>query len=79
VNNRTGEQTYMRMVSGSGGFGLGTLDFRRVIVFHDLEALRRFVEPNGMSVLKAARRPDLARPGGDWGLRAASVNPGFPR
>lgn len=44
TNNRTGEETYMRMGEVGVGIGLGVKDFRAVFVFEDEETLTRFVE-----------------------------------
>ncbi|TVQ62239.1 MAG: hypothetical protein EA378_06115 [Phycisphaerales bacterium] len=44
TNNRTGEETYMRMGEVGVGIGLGVKDFRAVFVFHDEDTLNRFVE-----------------------------------
>lgn len=41
--NKGARDTYMKMVSGGVGFGLGVKDFRGVFVFHTREAFDRFV------------------------------------
>ena len=43
-DNRSGEQTYMRMGEVGVGLGLGVKDFRLVFVFHDETAMRRFID-----------------------------------
>ncbi|MEJ5167934.1 MAG: hypothetical protein WHU93_02090 [Arcobacteraceae bacterium] len=43
-NNKTGKNTYMKMVSGGVGFGLGVKDFRAIFVFETKEAFDFFVE-----------------------------------
>jgi lipid-binding SYLF domain-containing protein len=43
VNNATGERTYMRMLQASGGVGIGIKEFRVIFVFHDQDALQKFV------------------------------------
>lgn len=42
-NNKTGKLTYMNMGEFGLGAGFGVKDFRAVIVFHDADALERFV------------------------------------
>lgn len=42
-NNKTGRDTYMNMVSGGLGFGLGVKDFRAVFLFRDKKAFDHFV------------------------------------
>ncbi len=44
TDSKTGEETYMRLGSGGVGLGLGIKDFRAVIVFHDMETMRRFID-----------------------------------
>jgi lipid-binding SYLF domain-containing protein len=41
-DNRTGRDTYMKMLSAGGGWGLGIKDFRIVFIFLTDEALDRF-------------------------------------
>ncbi len=43
VDRSTGKETYMRMMSGTAGLGLGAKDFRAVIVFNDKAALDEFI------------------------------------
>jgi len=43
-NNRTGEDTYMRMAMVGVGIGLGVKDFRAVIIFKNQDALNSFVD-----------------------------------
>jgi len=44
VDKTTGKETYMRMLSGSAGLGLGGKDFRAVFVFNDKSVLDKFIE-----------------------------------
>jgi len=43
-NNRTGQDTYMKMGEVGLGLGLGAKDFRAVFVFHTSDSMRRFVD-----------------------------------
>ena len=43
-NNKTGRDTYMKMLSGGVGLGLGVKDFRGIFVFRTQKAFRDFVE-----------------------------------
>ncbi|NQZ81286.1 MAG: hypothetical protein HRT52_09765 [Colwellia sp.] len=43
-NNNTGENTFMKMGEVGIGLGLGAKDFRIVFVFHNNDAMNRFVE-----------------------------------
>jgi lipid-binding SYLF domain-containing protein len=40
----SGEETFMRMMSAGGGFGLGVKDFRVVFVFHSEMSYQKFLE-----------------------------------
>lgn len=41
---KTGKETFMRMFSAGGGFGMGVKDFRVVFVFHSQTAYKNFLE-----------------------------------
>ena len=43
TDNRTGKNTYMRMVEAGGGMGLGIKTYRAVYVFNSREAFNRFL------------------------------------
>lgn len=43
-SNKTGKHTYMKMGEVGLGVGLGAKDFRVIFVFHNVDAMRRFVE-----------------------------------
>ncbi len=40
----SGKETFMRMFSAGGGFGMGAKDFRIVFVFHSKSAYKNFLE-----------------------------------
>ena len=40
----TGEETFMRMLSAGGGFGMGVKDFRVIFIFHTEESCRNFLD-----------------------------------
>jgi lipid-binding SYLF domain-containing protein len=40
----TGKETFMRMFSAGGGFGMGVKDFRVVFIFHTEEAYNHFLD-----------------------------------
>lgn len=62
-DNQSGEDTYMRMGEIGIGLGAGVKDFRAVFVFHDTNALERFMEL-GVSV---GGQADAAAKAGDLG------------
>jgi lipid-binding SYLF domain-containing protein len=43
-DNKTGKDTYMKMIEVGGGVGLGIKKFKAVFVFNDADALRDFLE-----------------------------------
>ncbi len=43
-DNRSGQDTYMKMGEVGVGPGLGVKDFRAVFIFHEPEVLKRFIE-----------------------------------
>lgn len=74
-NNRTGRDTYMKMISGGLGFGLGVKDFRGVFVFENEKAYKQFVD----SGWEADAQADAAAKSGEKGgafAGAATVAPG---
>jgi lipid-binding SYLF domain-containing protein len=68
-DNKTGRDTYMRMVSGGVGFGLGVKDFRGVFVFSTSDKLDQFVN----SGWEASAQADAAAKAGDKGAAAAGA------
>lgn len=66
-DNGSNQDTYMRMGEVGIGIGAGVKDFRAVFVFHDTEALRRFLDV-GISV---GGQADAAAKAGDLGAAAA--------
>ena len=43
-NNKTGEDTYMKMFSGGVGIGMGVKDFRGIFIFSTETALTHFID-----------------------------------
>lgn len=68
-DNRSGKDTYMKMVSGGIGIGLGVKDFRGVFVFATTEKLNQFVD----SGWEASAQADAAAKAGDKGGAAAGA------
>jgi lipid-binding SYLF domain-containing protein len=76
-DNKTGQDTYMKMASGGVGPGLGVKDFRAVFVFTTRTALNSFVKDgwNGGASADAAAKLDNKK-GGAYGS-AIDVAPGI--
>ncbi len=68
-NNQTGKDTYMKMISGGLGIGLGVKDFRGVFVFSNQKVFKRFVE----SGWEASAQADAAAKSGEKGGAAAGA------
>lgn len=72
-DNRTGRDTYMRMIEVGGGLGLGLKQFRAVFVFNTSKALERFVE-SGWEF--GADADAAAKAGDEGGAVGADVSSG---
>jgi len=68
-DNRSGKDTYMKMVSGGFGIGLGVKDFRGVFVFSTTDKLNQFTN----SGWEASAQADAAAKAGDKGGAAAGA------
>lgn len=75
-NNHTGEKTYMKMVSGGLGIGLGVKDFRGVFVFTSKDALTTFVEHGWDASVQADAAAKAGEKGHAW-AGAVDVAPGI--
>jgi lipid-binding SYLF domain-containing protein len=74
-DNRTNKDTYMSMVSGGIGIGLGVKDFRGVFVFATDKALKQFVESGWDADLQADAAAKAGTKGGAF-AGAITVAPG---
>lgn len=75
VNSKTKQETFMKMVSGGAGLGMGVKDYRVIFVFETDEALTRFLD-SGWS---GSAQADAAAKVGDSGTAysgAVEVAPG---
>lgn len=73
--DKSGHATYMKMVSGGVGFGLGVKDFRGIFVFATDDKLKQFIN----SGWEASAQADAAAKAGDKGgalAGAITVAPG---
>lgn len=74
-DNRTNKDTYMNMVSGGIGLGLGVKDFRGIFVFTTDKAFRQFVESGWDADLQADAAAKAGTKGGAF-AGAITVAPG---
>ena len=63
VNNRTGKETFMKVLSAGAGPGLGVKDYRVIFVFETEKAYRDFVDGN----FKVSAQADAAAKAGHEG------------
>lgn len=75
VNNDSGARTYMRMIEGSEGIGIGVKEFRTVFVFHDHKTLDTFVT-KGLEVGVEGEASAAAGDESGGGAAAGSLNKG---
>lgn len=74
-DNKTGKNTYMKMVSGGFGLGLGVKDFRTVFIFKTTKAMEQFFE-QGWDFSAQADAAAVASGDGAEGSAAGTVMPG---
>lgn len=68
-NNRTGNNTYMKMFSAGAGVGMGIKDFRGIFIFANQQVFDDFVD----SGWQAGGQADLALKAEDQGVAAAAA------
>jgi lipid-binding SYLF domain-containing protein len=75
VNNKTKQETFMKMFSAGGGLGMGVKDYNVVFVFETEQALARFLDSgwSGSGQADAAAKAD--KKGGAYS-GAVEVDPG---
>ena len=75
-DGRSGDDIYMKMISGGIGPGLGVKDFRGVLVFTDADALTAFVE-DGWDANAQADAAAKSEEKGDAWAGAVEIAPGI--
>jgi len=68
VNNRSGKQTYMRMIEAGGGVGIGIKTYKAIYIFNSKEAFDTFVT----SGWQAGGDADIGAKMGDQGAEAGA-------
>lgn len=76
VDNRTGEKTYMRVMQGSLGLGVGLKEYKVVAIFNDPETLDEFVTEGWDLGGEATAAVRVAETGGEFDMRE-SIKPGI--
>ena len=75
LDNRNGEDIYMKMFSAGGGLGMGIKDFSLIFVFHTVDAMEKFKDAGW----DFSGQADASAESGDKGTgteTAATVMPG---
>ena len=75
VNSKTGQHTYMKMVSVGGGLGLGVKDYRVIFAFETEQALASFINSGWDASGQADAAAKAGKTGGAYS-GATSVAPG---
>ncbi len=75
-NSQTGQEVYMKMLSGGLGIGLGVKDFRGVLIFTSEQALHSFVEGGWDASAQADAAAKSEDKGAAW-AGAVDVAPGI--
>ena len=75
-DNKIGKDTYMKMVSGGIGIGLGVKDFRGIFVFSTDKALKHFVDKGWQAGAQVDAAAKSEEKGGALGA-AIDVAPGI--
>jgi lipid-binding SYLF domain-containing protein len=75
VNAKTKQQTFMKMISGGVGLGLGVKDYRVIFVFENNAALARFLDSGWSGSAQADAAAKAGEKGGAYS-GAAEVSPG---
>lgn len=76
VDNKTGAKTYMKMVRGSLGLGLGAKGYKAVGIFHDPETLNSFTTSGWDFDGELSAAAKFSKGGGDFD-RSGSIKDGI--
>ncbi len=68
TDNRTGKNTYMRMVEGGGGVGIGIKAYKAVYVFNSRDAFQKFLDGSWQASGDADAAAKYEEKGGDLGV-----------
>ena len=75
VNSKTKQETFMKMVSGGVGLGLGVKDYRVIFVFENDKAFTRFLNSGWSGSAQADAAAKAGKAGGAYS-GAVEVEPG---
>jgi lipid-binding SYLF domain-containing protein len=75
VNNQTKQETFMKMASAGGGFGMGVKDYVVVFIFENDQALTRFLDSGWSGSAQADAAAKAGEKGGAYS-GAEEVAPG---
>ncbi len=75
VNQKTKQETFMKMLSGGAGLGVGVKDYRAIFVFETLDALNGFLNSGWEAGTQADAAAKTASDGGAYS-GAIALSPG---
>lgn len=75
VNSKSKQETFMKMVSGGAGFGLGVKDYVVIFVFQNEQALARFIDSGWSGSAQADAAAKAGKSGGAYS-GATEIAPG---
>jgi len=65
VDNKSGNKTYMRVIKGSLGLGIGLQEYKVVVIFNNAETLNKFVTSGWDFGAEAAATATTGKTGGE--------------
>jgi lipid-binding SYLF domain-containing protein len=75
INQKTGQETFMKMLSGGAGLGVGVKDYRAIFVFETSDALNGFLNSGWEAGTQADAAAKTANDGGAYS-GAIALSPG---
>lgn len=75
VNTKTKQETFMKMISGGAGLGVGVTDYRVVFAFENDKALNQFLNSGWSGSAESDAAAKAGKKGGAYS-GAVQVNPG---
>jgi lipid-binding SYLF domain-containing protein len=75
VNQKTGQETFMKMLSGGAGLGVGVKDYRAIFVFETSDAFNKFLDSGWEAGTQADAAAKTSSNGGAY-AGAIALSPG---
>jgi lipid-binding SYLF domain-containing protein len=75
IDQKTGQETFMKMLSGGAGLGVGVKDYRAIFVFETSDAFNHFLNSGWQAGTQADAAAKTASDGGAYS-GAVALSPG---